>query len=117
MIYLFYMGNSKLKAYIFPRIKVNDNIKTLVLRSNSIARIAAGDSLLGFGYLLEGDIKKIYSGNIINRIFGRKNYQNNNEFIEDVKTNFSSCGDCISESELEKFAEKNKLMHTKLIFC
>ena len=109
------MKNSELKAYIFPKINVNGNIKTLVLRSNFGAQISAGDSLLGFGYLLEGDIKTIYSGNIINWIFGRKNYQDKNEFIEDVKTNFSS-GDCISESELEKFAKKNKLVPTKLIF-
>jgi len=109
------MVNPELKAYVFPKVIVNGDIKTLVLRSKLGAQIAASNSLLGFGYSLEGNIEKVYSGNIINRIFGRKNYQDRDEFIEDIKTNFSSKED-IAEGELEEFARENKLTPTRLIF-
>ncbi len=109
------MVNPDLKAYIFPKVNVDGDIKTVVLRSKLGAQIAAGNSLLGFGYLLEGNIETVYSGNIINRMFGRKNYQDRDEFIEDVKKNFLSKED-VAEGELEEFARENKLTPTRLIF-
>ncbi|MFA5953365.1 MAG: hypothetical protein WC812_02110 [Candidatus Pacearchaeota archaeon] len=110
------MTKPELKAYIFPEIKVGNEVKTLILKSDLGAMISARESCLGKGYLLTGEMKIIYPNSFLGKIFGKMNYITYAEFINDVENNFENCDVSSLEEKIEEFSKEKGLDCTKLIF-
>ena len=103
------------KAYIIPLVGTGDFFRTQVVRTEYFARLIAGESKSNVGYLLKGERKEIPDNCFPGKHVKKFNYKNAQDFYNSIRKHFTPEGD-VSEGNVEKFAQENDLIPTKLVF-